>query len=71
MNIPAEFTLGGIYMPPLLMASIMGAITAMIVARLLNSYRLSKYFFLATTGFCGHGDYFYLDLRYVDYSILK
>ena len=45
MNIPAEFTLGGIYMPPLLMASIMGAITAMIVARLLNSYRLSKYFF--------------------------
>lgn len=45
MNIPAEFTLGGIYMPPLLMASVMGAITAMIVARLLNSYRLSAYFF--------------------------
>ena len=45
MNIPAEFTLGGIYMPPLLMASVMGAITAMIVSRLLNSYRLSKYFF--------------------------
>ncbi len=45
MNIPAEFTLGGIYMPPLLMASVMGAITALIVARLLNSYRLSKYFF--------------------------
>ena len=45
MNIPAEFTIGGIYMPPLLMASVMGAITAMIVTRLLNSYRLSKYFF--------------------------
>ena len=45
MNIPAEFTIGGIYMPPLLMASVLGVITAMIIARLLNAYRLSKYFF--------------------------
>ncbi len=45
MNIPAEFTIGGIYMPPLLMASVLGVITAMIIARLLNTYRLSKYFF--------------------------
>ena len=45
MNIPAEFTIGGIYLPPLLMASVMGVITAVIVARLLNTYRWSKYFF--------------------------
>ena len=45
MNIPAEFTIGGVYMPPLLMASVLGVITAVIIARLLNSYRLSKYFF--------------------------
>jgi len=45
MNIPAEFTIGGIYMPPLLMASVLGVIRAVIVARLLNSYRWSKYFF--------------------------
>jgi len=45
MNIPAEFTIGGIYMPPLLMASVLGVITATIIARLLNTYRLSKYFF--------------------------
>jgi len=45
MNIPAEFAIGGVYMPPLLMASVLGIITAVIVARLLNSYRWSRYFF--------------------------
>ena len=45
MNIPIEFSLGGIYMPPLFVASILGVISAMIVAKLLNFYRLSRYFF--------------------------
>ena len=45
MSVPMEFCLGGIYMPPLLVASIMGVITAVIVARVLNYYRLSRYFF--------------------------
>ncbi len=45
MSVPIEFTIGGVYMPPLLIASVMGVLTAMVVARLLNSYRLSKYFF--------------------------
>ena len=45
INVPIEFSIGGIYMPPLLIASVMGVLTAMVVARLLNSYRLSKYFF--------------------------
>ncbi len=45
MNIPVEFSMGGIYMPPLFIAALLGVITAMGVAKLLNSYRLSKYFF--------------------------
>ena len=45
MSVPVEFNLGGVYMPPLLVASILGIITAVIVARLLNTYRLSRYFF--------------------------
>ncbi len=45
MNVPVEFNMGGIYMPPLFVAAILGVITAMGVAKLLNSYRLSKYFF--------------------------
>ena len=45
MNIPVEFNIGGVYMPPLLVASILGVLTAMFIVRLLNKYRLSKYFF--------------------------
>ncbi len=44
-QIPHEFAIGGIYMPPLLIASMLGVIAAMVTARLLNRYRLSKYFF--------------------------
>ena len=43
--IPHEFAIGGVYMPPLLIAAILGLITAVVTARLLNRYRLSKYFF--------------------------
>jgi len=45
MNIPIEFNIAGIYMPPLLVASILGVVTATMAARMLNRYRLSKYFF--------------------------
>ncbi len=45
MNIPTEFHIGGIYMPPLLIAAILGTIVAVATARLLNRYRLSRYFF--------------------------
>ncbi len=45
MNIPVEFSIWGIYLPPLLIASVLGVITAVFVSRLLNTYRLSKYFF--------------------------
>jgi len=42
---PHEFAIGGVYMPPLLIAAIFGAIAAVVTARLLNRYRLSRYFF--------------------------
>ena len=44
-QIPHEFSIGGVFMPPLLIASLLGTIAAMVTARLLNRYRLSKYFF--------------------------
>jgi hypothetical protein len=44
-RIPHEFAIGGVFMPPLLIASLLGAIAAVVTARLLNRYRLSKYFF--------------------------
>ena len=45
MNIPSEFALGGVFMPPMLIAALLGTVAAAITARLLNRYRLSKYFF--------------------------
>lgn len=45
MNVPSEFHIGGVYLPPLLIAAIIASIAAMAIARLLNRFRLSKYFF--------------------------
>ena len=45
LQMPHEFALGGIYMPPLLIASILGVCAALLTAHLLNRYRLSRYFF--------------------------
>jgi high-affinity Fe2+/Pb2+ permease len=44
-RIPHEFAIGGVYMPPMLAAAVFGTAMAMLVARLLNRYRLSRYFF--------------------------
>ncbi len=43
--IPSEFAVGGVYMPPLLVAAMLGIMAAIITTRLLNRYRLSNYFF--------------------------
>ena len=43
--IPHEFAIGGVFMPPLLIATVLGAIAAVATARLLNRVRLSKYLF--------------------------
>jgi uncharacterized protein DUF1656 len=45
MNIPKEFAIGGIYMPPLLIACILGILAAWLTATLLNRYRLSRFFY--------------------------
>jgi hypothetical protein len=44
-TIPSEFAIGGIYFPPLLIASMLGVVAAMLTAMLLNRYRLSRFFF--------------------------
>ena len=43
--IPSEFAIGGVYFPPLLIASILGVTAALLTAFLLNRYRLSRFFF--------------------------
>ena len=44
-QIPHEFVIGDVYMPPLLIAALLGAIAAYVTIQLLNRYRLSRYFF--------------------------
>ena len=43
--IPSEFAIGGVYFPPLLLASLLGVVAAVLTAFLLNRYRLSRFFF--------------------------
>jgi len=45
MPIPHEFAIGEVYLPPLLVAALLGLMAAMLTARLLNSYRLTRYLF--------------------------
>ena len=43
-QVPHEFAIGGVLMPPLLVAAFLGCSAAILTARLLNRYQLSKYF---------------------------
>ncbi len=43
--IPSEFAIGGVFFPPLLIASILGVTAAVSTAFVLNRYRLSRFFF--------------------------
>jgi hypothetical protein len=43
--IPHEFTIGEVYFPPLLIASLLGALAAALTAMTLNRYRLSRFLF--------------------------
>lgn len=45
MMIPHEIHIGEVFIPPILIAGILGVIAASITAKLLNKFRLSKYFF--------------------------
>ena len=44
-RVPHELAIGGVYLPPILIAATFGVIATVITLRLLNRYRLSKYFF--------------------------
>ena len=44
-GIPSEFTVGGVYLPPLLIAGCLGVLLAFLTAHLMNRYRLSRHFF--------------------------
>ena len=43
--LPHEFTIGDVYFPPLLIASIFGTLAAVVTSALLNRYRLSRFFY--------------------------
>ncbi len=44
-QLPHEFAIGGVYMPPLLVAGLLAVLRTFLTAYLLNRYRLSRYFF--------------------------
>jgi len=44
-SVPHEFALGGVYVPPMLVAAVFGTSLAVVAARLLNRSRLSRHFF--------------------------
>ena len=44
-TMPHELAVGGVFLPPLLVAFTLGAIAAILTAHLLNRIRLSRYFF--------------------------
>ena len=44
-GVPTELTVGGVYLPPMLVAGMLGVLLASLTARLLNRYRWSRFFF--------------------------
>jgi hypothetical protein len=43
--IPSELAIGDVYLPPLLIATLLGMVLAWLTAHLLNRYRLSRFLF--------------------------
>lgn len=43
--IPSEFTIGEVYLPPLLIVALLAMAAATLTAYLLNRFRLSRFFF--------------------------
>jgi type II secretory pathway component PulF len=41
--IPSEFVIGGVYLPPMLIAGLFGTAAAWLTAQLLNRFRLSRF----------------------------
>jgi hypothetical protein len=57
-NLPIEVSIGGVYFPPILLASVSGVLLAWCVTRMLNRFGLAQYiwhpplFFLALAVIC-------------------
>lgn len=51
--VPSEFAIADVYFPPLLVAAILGLMASLATARLLNRFRLSRYFFYPPLVFLG------------------
>lgn len=45
MNVPSEFAVGGVYVSPMLIAALLGLVLAVLTARVLNRYRISRFLF--------------------------
>ena len=45
MRVPSEVAFAGVYVPPLLVAAVLGLVLAVLTARFLNRARLSQHFF--------------------------
>jgi hypothetical protein len=43
--VPHELAIGGVYLPPMLVAGTLGLMATVMTTRLLNRYKLSKHFF--------------------------
>lgn len=43
--VPSEFAIADVYLPPLLVAAALGLLASLATARLLNRFRLSRFFF--------------------------
>ena len=43
--IPHEISISGVYLPPMLIAAMLGIGAALLTTRLLNRHRMTKYFF--------------------------
>ncbi|WP_309396530.1 DUF1656 domain-containing protein [Cerasicoccus maritimus] len=43
--VPHEFTIGGVMMPPLFVSAWLGLVASIITAKLLNRFRLARFFF--------------------------
>lgn len=51
IDVPMEFTISGVYFPPLLIVAFFGFFAALITTKLLNRYRLSRYLFYPPLAF--------------------
>ena len=43
--VPSEFAIGGVFLPPMMIASSLGIIAASVTAMLLNQFRLARFFY--------------------------